>query len=108
MKHEVGRYVSEESNYNNWIIQSEKSLATLDCFGPYLVNVAIKEYCSICLETAFISKEFGMKILMWLRLLKISEAGHTVRVPFQELLFRAMLAYQKSDLNMQLSVTTEL
>ena len=64
MKREVGRYVSEESNYNNWIIQSEKSLATPDCFAPYLVNVTIKEYCSICLETAFLSEEFGMKILM--------------------------------------------
>ena len=64
MKRKVGRYVSEESNCKNWITQSEKSLATLDCFGPYLVNVATKQYCSICLETAFISKEFGMKILM--------------------------------------------
>ena len=59
MKCEVGRYVSEESNYNNWIIQSEKSLATPDCFAPYLVNVVTKEYCSICLETAFLSEEFG-------------------------------------------------
>ena len=39
----------------NW-----KSLATLDCFAPYLVN----EYCSICLEMAFIYEEFGTKILM--------------------------------------------
>ena len=64
MKREVDRYVSEESNYNNCIIQSEKSLATPDCFATYLVNVATKEYCSICLETAFISEEFSMKILM--------------------------------------------
>ena len=64
VKREVGSYVSEESNYNNWIIQSEKSLATPDCFDLYLVNVATKEYCSICLETAFISEEFGMKIVM--------------------------------------------
>ena len=42
----------------------KKSLATPDCFAPYLVNVATKEYCSICLETAFISEEFGTKILM--------------------------------------------
>ena len=63
-KREVGRYVSEESNYNAWIIQSEKSLATPDYFDPYLVIVATKEYCSICLETAIISEEFGMKILM--------------------------------------------
>ena len=42
----------------------KKSLATPNCFDPYLVNVATKEYCSICLETAFISDEFGMKILM--------------------------------------------
>ena len=42
----------------------KKSLFTLDCFYPYLVNVATKEYCSTCLETAFISEEFGMKILM--------------------------------------------
>ena len=42
----------------------KKSLATLNCFDPYLVNVATKEYCSICLETAFISEEFVMKILM--------------------------------------------
>ena len=62
MKRVVGWYVSEESNYNNWIIQSEKSRATPDCFDPYLVNVATKEYCSTCLETA--SEEFGMKILM--------------------------------------------
>ena len=64
MKREIGRYVSEESKLNNWIIKSDKSSATLDCFAPYLVNVATKEYCSIYLETAFISKEFGMKILM--------------------------------------------
>ena len=39
---------------------------TLDCFAPcmYLVNVANKEYCSICLETAFISEELCMKILL--------------------------------------------
>ena len=37
---------------------------TPDCFAPYLVNIGTKEYCSICLETAFISEEFGMKILM--------------------------------------------
>ena len=37
---------------------------TPDCFDPYLVNVATKEYCSICLEMTFISEEFGMKILM--------------------------------------------
>ena len=42
----------------------KKSLATPDCFDPYLVNVATKEYCSICLETAFISEKFGMKIVM--------------------------------------------
>ena len=60
MKREVSRYVSEESYYNNWI----ESLATPDCFAPYLVNVATKEYCSMCLETAFISEEFGRKFLM--------------------------------------------
>ena len=43
---------------------SEKNLVTQDCFAPYLVNIATKEYCSVCLETAFISEEFGMKILM--------------------------------------------
>ena len=64
MKREVGRCVSVESNYNDWIIQSEESLATPNCFDPYLVNVETKEYCSICLETAFISEEFGMNILM--------------------------------------------
>ena len=42
----------------------KKSLATPGCFAPYLVNVATKKNCSICLETAFISEEFGMKILM--------------------------------------------
>ena len=42
----------------------KKSLATPDCFAPYLVNVATKEYCSIYLETAFISEESGTKILM--------------------------------------------
>ena len=40
----------------NW----KRGLATPDCFAPYLVNVASKEF----LEMAFISKEFGMKILM--------------------------------------------
>ena len=59
MKREVGRQVGAESYYNNWIIQSEKSLATLDCFAPTVATT--KEYCSICLETAFISEEFGMK-----------------------------------------------
>ena len=42
MKCEVGRYVSEESYNYNWIIQSEKSLATPDCFAPYLVNVRLR------------------------------------------------------------------
>ena len=60
MKREIGRYVSEESNQITELYNRKKSLATLDCFAPYLVNVAIKGYCSICLETAFISKEFGM------------------------------------------------
>ena len=36
-----------------------------------------------------------MKILMVVALLKNNEAGHTVRVPFQKLLFRAMLACPK-------------
>ena len=35
-----------------------------DCFAPHLVNVATKEYCSTCLETAFISEEFCLKILV--------------------------------------------
>ena len=42
----------------------KKSLAPPDCFAPKLVNFATKEYCCICLDTAFISEEFGMKILM--------------------------------------------
>ena len=45
----------------------KKSLATPDCFDLYLVHVNVattNEYCSICLETAFIAEEFGMKILM--------------------------------------------
>ena len=46
------------------LYNSKKSLTTPDYFAPYLVNVATKEYYSICLETAFISEEFGMKILM--------------------------------------------
>ena len=43
---------------------TEKSIATLDCFAPYLVNAETKEYCSIYLETEFISEEFGVKILV--------------------------------------------
>ena len=92
MKRDVGRYVSEESTITE--LYNRKSLATPDCFAPYLVNVTTKEYCShgsICLETTFISEEFGMKM----RLLKNSEAGHTVRAPFQKLHFRVMLAYPK-------------
>ena len=46
------------------LITINKSLATKDCSAPYLVNIATKEYCSICLETAFISEEFGIKFLM--------------------------------------------
>ena len=70
MKREVGRYVTVKS-YNNCLsfyftitelYNRKKSLATPDCFAPYLVNVATKEYCSICLETAFITEEFGMNI----------------------------------------------
>ena len=65
MKPEIGRYVSEESNYNNLIIQSEKKSYDSGLFCPLLGKcVATKEYCSICLEKAFISKEFGMKILI--------------------------------------------
>ena len=63
MKREVGRYVSVESNYKDWIIQLEKKSCDSG-FDPYLVNVATKEYCSICLEMAFTSEKFGMKILM--------------------------------------------
>ena len=40
----------------------KKSLATLDSFAPTVATT--KEYSSICLETAFISEEIGMKILM--------------------------------------------
>ena len=92
MKRDVGRYVSEESTITE--LYNRKSLATPGCFTLYLVNVTTKEYCShgsICLETVFISEEFGMKM----RLLKNSEAGHTVRAPYQKLHFRALLAYQK-------------
>ena len=41
--------------------------------------------------------------LWWLRILKISEAGYTVRVPFQKLHFSAMLAdsIEYLDLDMQ-------
>ena len=42
----------------------KKSLATPDCFAPYLVNVATQEYCCICLETGLISEEFCVKILV--------------------------------------------
>ena len=38
-------------------ILSEKSFATPDCF-------ATKEYCSICLETAYISDEICVKMLV--------------------------------------------
>ena len=66
MKCEVGWYVSEESNYNNWIIQLEKRSCDYGLIWPLLgtCNVATKEYYAISLETAFISEEFGMKILM--------------------------------------------
>ena len=76
MKRDVGRYVSEASTVTE--LYNRKSLATPDCFAPYLVNVTTKEYCShgsIHLETAFISDELGMKK--------------------QQLHFRAMLAYPK-------------
>ena len=45
------------------IYSRKKSLATPDCFTPYLVNVESKECCCICLETAFISEEFCVKSL---------------------------------------------
>ena len=50
-------------------------ILTPDCFAPYLANVATTEYCSICLETAFIAEEFGTKILMVVN----SENRQTVR-----------------------------
>ena len=37
----------------NSYILSEKSLATLNSFATYLVNVATTEICSICVETEF-------------------------------------------------------
>ena len=46
------------------IILSEESLATLDCFAPYLVNVAAQEYSSVCLETGFLFEEFCVKMLV--------------------------------------------
>ena len=65
MKPEVGRYVSEESNYNKLNYTIGKKSCDSGLFCPLLGKcVATMEYCSICLETAFISKEFGMKILM--------------------------------------------
>ena len=45
-------------------LSEKKSLATPDCFAPYLVNVATKEYCFICLETVFIAEEFYVKMLV--------------------------------------------
>ena len=41
-----------------------KSLATPDHFPPYGVNVESMEYCSVYLETAFISEEFCMNIFV--------------------------------------------
>ena len=43
---------------------SEKSIATPDCLAPYLVLVATKEYCSMCLEMGLISEEICMEILV--------------------------------------------
>ena len=43
-------------------IYYRKNIATPDCFAPYLVNVPTKEDCSICLETAIISKELRVKV----------------------------------------------
>ena len=46
-------------------ILSETSLATPDCSALYyLVNVETMEYCSICLETAFITEEFCVNVLV--------------------------------------------
>ena len=45
-------------------ILSEKSIATPNCFDLYLVDVATKEYCPICSETAFISEELRVKIFV--------------------------------------------
>ena len=47
-----------------YYIVSEKSFATPDCLAPYLVNVATKEHCSICLETALISKGICVELLV--------------------------------------------
>ena len=33
-------------------------------FSPSMVNVATKEYCSICLETQYISEEICIKVLV--------------------------------------------
>ena len=52
------------SDFNIYMYANGKSLATPDCFAPYLVNVTTNEYCSIYLETAFISEELCMNILV--------------------------------------------
>ena len=48
---------SPESSLFAYVL-SEKSLATPDCFAPYLENVATKAYFYKCLETGFIFEEF--------------------------------------------------
>ena len=67
---------SPESSLYAYIL-SKKSLATPDCFAPYLENVATKEYFYKCLETGFIFEEFCVKILMLVAIAENSEAGYT-------------------------------
>ena len=56
--------MSIRTNKHIYHILSEKRIATPDCLVPYLVNVATKEYCSMYLETALISEEICMEILV--------------------------------------------
>ena len=54
------------------------------------------ELCSVCSDL----NSYAWKLLWWLRMLKNSEVGHTVRVPFQKLHFGASLAIAYLDLDM--------
>ena len=44
------------------LITIGKGLTTPDCFALYLVKVATKEYCSICLKTAFYLKNLAVAV----------------------------------------------
>ena len=77
-------------------------------FATNLVNVATKEYCSICLKTALISEEYCEKIFVVDAAAEEKRGRIYSKGTFSKTAPSMYVSIEKSDLNMQFSVTTYL